>query len=461
MGRAADYLARLVGLAVVAWIMSPKLAVIGLVAVPLGAIPAFWIGRRITRAASSERTAVTTLYDSFIQLSGGIRVVRVNRGEERFLARSRRTGQELFHAVQKQVQSRGLARFLLESVSGLGLILVLTIGGREVAEGRLPWQSLMGLLVAVMAVYAPVVGLLQMYSTIRSVIPNLAGVAAILSAPEAVSSTNSGRPLPDAPAEIVLDDVSFAYQGQRVLESMSARFRKGETIGIVGPSGAGKSTLISLLLRFYDPTEGRILLDGVDLREVRHSDLMDRCAIVMQEPFLFIDTVANNIRIGRPDATLAEVIEAAKAADVHEEIEAMENGYDTVLGRGQEGRGLSVGQKQRVCIAAALLKNAPLLFLDEATSNLDSVSERRVQAAIDRLMTGRTAFVIAHRLSTLRRADRILVIEGGRLVGLGRHAQLLDECAVYADLWSHQGGAAQAEARFVDTGKPDVGLIRS
>jgi ABC-type multidrug transport system fused ATPase/permease subunit len=206
----------------------------------------------------------------------------------------------------------------------------------------------------------------------------------------------------------------------------------------VGPTGAGKSTLLSLLLRFYDPTDGAILFDGIDLRDIRHADLMQASSIVLQEPFLFIDTIANNIRIGRPAATMDEVMAAAKAANVHDEILQMELGYDTVVGTGPEARGLSGGQKQRICVAAALLKNAPILFLDEATNSLDSMSEAKVQAAIERLMQHRTTFVIAHRFSTLRNADRIMVLKRGRLVGFAPHEQLLATCETYRELWASQ-----------------------
>jgi ABC-type multidrug transport system ATPase subunit len=192
------------------------------------------------------------------------------------------------------------------------------------------------------------------------------------------------------------------------------------------------------MLRLYDPTSGRILFDGVDLRDVAHADLMDQCAIVLQEPFLFPDTIGNNIRLARPDATQEEVVAAAKAANVHSEIMQMERGYETVVARRKDGRGISVGQKQRICIAAALLKNAPILFLDEATSNLDSVSERAVQSAFERLMAGRTSFVIAHRLSTLRSVDRILVLDHGQMVGLASHAELLRDCPTYQRLWVAQ-----------------------
>jgi subfamily B ATP-binding cassette protein MsbA len=327
---------------------------------------------------------------------------------------------------------------LLEIASSLGLIFVLIIGGSDVASGSLEWQSLLGLLVAILALYAPVLSLLQIYTSISSFIPNLDRVDRIMQAKPGIEDRPDARPLKQVPQAIEMRNVSFSYGDQVVLDSLSAKFYRGETIGIVGPSGAGKSTLISILLRFYDPTAGAIYFDDIDLRDIRHADLMDNCAIVLQEPFLFIDTVANNIRYARPDASMEEIIEAAKAASIHDEIALMPEGYDTILGRTEKGRGISVGQKQRICIAAALLKNAPILFLDEATSNLDSISELKVQAAIERLMAGRTTFVIAHRLSTLRAVDRILVLDEGKIVGLGSHAELLKTCEIYTRLYSHQ-----------------------
>jgi subfamily B ATP-binding cassette protein MsbA len=445
IGNVVLYLSRLVGLAVVAWLLSPKLAVIGIITIPFGALPAYLLGQRITRAAHKERDAVVSLYDSFLQVCSGIRIIKVNRGEQRILNRAGTIGHALYQQVVGQAQSKSLARFLLEAVSGLGLILVLTIGGRDVGAGVLNWQTLMSLLIAVMAIYSPMLGLLQVYSTIRSVMPNLDRVERILTATPDIQDAPQARPLVGAPQTIELRNVSFAYQEQPILHSLSATFQRGETVGIVGPSGSGKSSLLSLLLRLYDPTAGQILFDGVDLREIRRADLMDHCGIVLQEPFLFIDTIANNIRWTRPDADIDMVIEAAKAANIHHEIMQMDNGYETILGRRQDARGVSVGQKQRICIAAALLKNAPLLLLDEATSNLDSMSERAVQEAIERLMSGRTTFIIAHRLSTLRSVDRILVLDQGRLMGLGTHDQLMETCLTYQQLWNHQITGQEAE----------------
>lgn len=445
IGNVILHVTRLIGLAGVAWLMSPKLTLIGLVSVPLGAIPALWIGERIKEASRRGRGNVRRLYDSFLQVSTGIRIIKVNSGEQNVLASARKIGNYLLDYLVSQVVSKSFARFLLEAVSGVGLIVVLVVGGRDVASGALSWQSLLSLLIAVMGVYAPTVGILQVYTGLQSSIPYLDRMEEIFNAVPEITDRPDARPLPAAPRKIELRNVSFQYEDRKVIDSVSATFYHGETIGIVGPSGAGKSTLLSLLLRLYDPTEGQVLLDGVDVRDIRLADYMRHSAIVLQEPFLFVDTIANNIRAARPSATMEEVIAAAKAAGIHDEIMEMEDGYETMVGKASDARGVSVGQKQRICIASALLKNAPLLFLDEATSNLDSVSERRLQAAIERLMEGRTTFVIAHRLSTLRAADRILVLDGGRMVGLGTHEELLDSCQTYHRLWTYQMDDTPAE----------------
>jgi ABC-type multidrug transport system fused ATPase/permease subunit len=439
-GQILLYASQLIGLLVAAWAMSPKLALMGLVFVPLGAVPVYWLGQRLTEAARGEVKQAVSLQDSYLQLTSGIRVIKVNRGEGQILERARQVSQLLWASVLRQRHTEGFARLLLEVISGFGLILILVVGGQDVAAGRMPWQSLLGLLLAVMAVYSPVGGLLELYGGVRVRIPSLDRLDRVLETVPDIQDRLGARPLHDGPARIELRNVSFTYSGQPAVNDISAVVHRGETIGIVGPTGAGKSTLLSLLLRFYDPTQGAILFDGLDLRDLRHRDLMGKSSIVLQDPFLFIDTIAKNIRIGRPEATMDEVVAAARAADVHDEIIQMESGYETVVGTGPEARGLSGGQRQRICVAAALLKNAPLLFLDEATNSLDSVSEAKVQAAIERLMRHRTTFVIAHRFSTLRNADRIFVLDHGRMVGFDSHTRLLATCATYRDLWASQTG---------------------
>jgi ATP-binding cassette subfamily B protein/subfamily B ATP-binding cassette protein MsbA len=232
---------------------------------------------------------------------------------------------------------------------------------------------------------------------------------------------------------VVLEDVTFGYRpGEPVLHGVSLMAEPGETVALVGSSGAGKTTLASLLIRFFDPWSGRVLVDGHDVRDVQLASLRGQVAIVLQEPFLFPMSVADNIAYGRPEASREEIVAAATAANAHDFVSALPDGYDTVVG--ERGATLSGGERQRVAVARALLKDAPILILDEPTSSLDSDSEALLLEALERLMAGRTTFIIAHRLSTVRNADRVVVLEQGRVVETGRHRQLLARKGRYAHL---------------------------
>ena len=257
----------------------------------------------------------------------------------------------------------------------------------------------------------------------------------IQDAPDAVDLT-------DVRGEVALNHVTFSYDNgsPEVLHGVDLTVRAGETVAIVGPSGGGKSTLCQLVPRFYDPDSGTVSVDGHDVRRLTQHSLRRSIGIVQQDVFLFADTIANNIRYGRPDATMEEIREAARQAEIYDDIMAMPDGFDTYVG--ERGTLLSGGQKQRVSIARIFLKNPPILILDEATSALDSVTEVKIQHAFDELARGRTTLVIAHRLSTIRSADRILVVENGRIAEQGSHEALLAQNGEYASLWRTQNGKA-------------------
>jgi subfamily B ATP-binding cassette protein MsbA len=289
---------------------------------------------------------------------------------------------------------------------------------------------------AIRVMHTPLHLMYKQYVEIQTWHASMWRVMAFLNKKPAIMERPDALPLTAVPQTIRCEKVGFAYDEVQVLNDISFTVRASETIGIAGPSGAGKSTLLNLLIRLYDPTSGQVLFDQHDLRELRLGDILDKVAIVAQEPFLFSATIRENIRCGRPSAADDDVETAARAACIHDDIMAMPDQYETLVGIG--GREVSRGQAQRINVARAFLKNAPILLLDEATSSLDSVAEANVQQALDRLMKARTSFVVAHRLSTLRNADRVLVLERGRIVGFGPHRELLRECELYRRLWKSQ-----------------------
>jgi ATP-binding cassette subfamily B protein len=259
----------------------------------------------------------------------------------------------------------------------------------------------------------------------------------ILDTPSEVQDAPDAIPLPPAQGHVVFEHVSFGYlRRHRVLSNVSLEAKPGEIVALLGATGSGKSSIINLIPRFYDPTEGRVLIDGYDLRQVKSQSLRDQIGIVLQETTLFAATLEENIAFGRPDATHEDVVEAAKAAQAHDFVMAMPNGYQTAVG--ERGVTLSGGQKQRVAIARALLKDPRILILDDATASVDTETERQIQAALARLMQGRTSFVIAQRLSTVRMANLILVLEKGRIAAQGNHQELLQRSALYAEIYERQ-----------------------
>lgn len=429
-----------IGLLISALWLSPRLTVLALIVMPLAVLPVYLIAKRTLERSYTVRKSGYVLFDVLLQMLRGIRVIKAFRGEEEEERTAIQKGRRYFDELIEMVRIRSLAQVVLESLAGLGLVVVVIIGGLEVMRGQVEWPTLLAVLMAVRALHGPVNNVNTAYVEMKRFGAGVNRVAQILAVTPEVGDRPDARALTSAPQVIELDGVSFSYGEKRALCEVSFRVAAGEMIGIAGPSGGGKTTLLNLIARFYDPTSGVIRFDGCDLREYRLADVYDKLAIVTQEPFLFASSVRDNIRCGRPGATDSEVEAAACAAEIDRDIRELPDGYDTMIGLG--GHGLSMGQAQRVNIARAILKNAPLLLLDEATSSLDSLAEAKVQLALDRLLAGRTTFVVAHRLSTLRDADRILVLDRGRCVAFGAHDVLLDTCGLYQQLWNAQGAFA-------------------
>jgi ATP-binding cassette subfamily B protein len=327
----------------------------------------------------------------------------------------------------------------VELLGSAGLAIVLLYGGYRVVAGEMTLGELVAFVGLLNMFFQPIQQLSQLYSDLQSTLASLEKVFAVLDTePDRADSTNA-EDLEDLRGDVEFDQVSFAYGEDVVLKDVSFHIRPGETLAIVGETGAGKSTVVKLLSRFYDPTEGEVHIDGQDLRNVRGSSLRRHMGVVLQDTFLFTGTIRDNIRYGRPDATEEEIIAAAKTIGADDFIRRFPEGYETQV-RERGGR-LSVGERQLVAFARALLADPKLLVLDEATSSVDLMTEARIEAALDKLLAGRTSIVIAHRLSTVRRADRILVMGEGRVIEEGTHDELLARPSAYRRLYQSQFAA--------------------
>jgi ATP-binding cassette subfamily B protein len=330
----------------------------------------------------------------------------------------------------------------------LGQAVLLAIGGHMVVKGSLSVGELVAFSLYLNSFFAPIQQLVQLYNTYQQGQASVFKLRTLLATPPAVAERVDATDLPPAHGELVFDDVSFGYSADRpVLQDISLRIEAGQTVALVGPTGAGKSTIAKLITRFYDPTQGAIYLDGHDLRDVSLSSLRRQIGVVPQEPFLFAGPIRDNVAFGAPDSTEAQVWEAIRATGLEEVVERMAEGLDTIVH--ERGQSLSSGERQLLALARAFLVRPRILVLDEATSNLDLLSETKIEAALDVLLEGRTAVLIAHRLSTAMRADRIAVIDDGRLVELGSHEELIALDGQYAHMfttWATQGAYATASS---------------
>ncbi len=425
-------LATLVVLAGLAVYRDRELALLALVLIPVSAIPISLLSRLLRRLSRERQAKVGHLTALLQETVQGNRVVKAFGMEGYERSRFAVEADRLLRLHMRTVVLQEIP--ITEVVAGMSAALVLVYGGMSVIAGTRTQGDLMSFLVTLFLCYQPYRKLLRVNFTVQQGLAAADRVFAVLDAESEVRDRPSARTLEKIRGDVVLRDVRFHYDAGEVLRGVNLRLRPGEVVALVGPSGSGKSTLSDLLARFYDVTGGAITIDGTDIRDFTVASLRAQIAVVTQFTFLFHDTVRNNIAYGDIAKSQEAVEEAARAAHAHEFICGLPNGYDTIVG--DLGVRLSGGQRQRIAIARALLKDAPLLILDEATSALDPESERLVQEALERLMVGRTTLVVAHRLSTVRRADRIVVLIDGRIVGEGTHEELLVGNADYRRLYN-------------------------
>ena len=413
-----------------------KFTLFSLVLFPLCLVPVIIYGRRVRKAARSMQNGAGVMAVILQESFAGIRVIKSFARETFQLRLFDKSSDQQFRSSMSVKKSTAIVQPMMETVSAIGVSLALFyVYFTHLSTGRF-----LALISGIFLLYDPIKNLSRIHVTIQNCVGAATSILELLATKATIHDLPGARPLEKVQGHIAFEGVNFSYgtpgHEENAVSGLSLVIQPGQKVALVGASGAGKSTILSLLLRFYDPQQGRVLVDGNDLRDLTLNSLREQIGIVTQESFLFHDTIYENIRFGRLDATREEIEKSACLAYAHEFILAQPHGYETLVG--DKGSLLSGGQQQRIAIARALLKAAPILLLDEATSALDSESEKMIQSALEQLSKGRTVIAIAHRLSTILGSDMIVVMDQGRIVATGTHAELLNSSDLYANLYRLQ-----------------------
>ena len=428
----------LLGIIIVMLSMSPRLALITFAILPLMVLVTILFSRRAKVAFRRTRSSVAAVVGDLAEGIAGMRVIQAFAQEDMVQAR--------FDDINESnkvahVDAMSLSFVFLPTIEFMGMLatgVVLWFGGVAVSQEEVTLGVLVAFLAYVTRFFQPIQELSQLYTTMQSAMAGGEQVLRLIDTEPSVADAPDAVEMPRVRGDVALKDVSFRYRPEtpQVLHNINLHIAAGQTVALVGPTGAGKSSIANLIARFYDATEGEVLIDGIDVRTVQQQSLRAQTGIVAQDPFLFAGTIGENIRFGNEGAAETAVIQAAQLANAHDFIAALPDGYETQILEG--GVNISLGQRQLICIARAVLADPRLLILDEATANVDTLTEALIQEALERLLDGRTAIVIAHRLSTIRRADVICVVQGGRLIEQGTHEALLAQAGLYRELYERQ-----------------------